>query len=105
MRGLELIKHISEDQHVSKLVVPVAFIHKENALDSASVLKFLEAGAKEILYSTNEECLLGLTVVATHAFLEGKKTRPAFLALKKQRKISWVGVQEDKPYAHLRETM
>lgn len=103
--GLELIKHITQDQRCSKLVVPVAFLNNETCLDPETVVRFLESGAKEILTTVNEQRLLALTVVVTNAYIEGKKNKLAFHATKKQRKISWVGIQEDKPYTHLREEM
>ena len=77
-----------------------------NLVDPARMIKFLEAGAIDVVQSPfSRERLEGLAVHGYRGYVEGLKEQPAFLELKRMRKRSWVGVDEEKPYAYLRESM
>ena len=69
------------------------------------VLRCLEAGAIDCLHSPlQQDRLYGLTAHAFRAHKDACKDQPALLT-KQMRKRSWVGMDEEKPYAYLRESM
>ena len=47
----------------------------------------------------------GLAVHAYRVFKEVSREETAFQAGRRSRKLSWVGVEDTKPYAYLREAM
>ena len=70
------------------------------------VLRCVDTGAVDVLTSPlQEERLRGLTVHAYRAHKEALNERTRFLAQKKVRKRSWLGNNDNKPYAYLREAM
>ena len=70
------------------------------------MLRCVDTGAVDVLTSPlQEERLRGLTVHAYRAHKEALNERTRFLAQKKVRKRSWLGNNDDKPYAYLREAM
>ena len=76
------------------------------SLETAEIVKYLDAGATDIVWSPlSKDCVSGLAVHAYRAHKEVSRDREAFLAVKRGRKRSWVGVDEEKPYAYLREAM
>ena len=126
---------VSEIQHsdLSKLTVSIAIIREEISARSASnhsayeqngllsaeissqkqqdlgsvrTLKCLEAGATDVILEPfTSERVKDLTVHAYHAHVNMAKEKSAFLEEKRMRKRSWVGVDEEIPYAYLRESM
>ena len=123
IRGFSLLRHIMleiEEAHFSKLVVPIAIVDTESVLPSGEVnglrpsnsvhpghvIRCIELGAADVISSPLDSYRLhAMSTLAYRAHIEGTKARPAFLDLKKSRKLSWVGVDEQKPYAYLREVM
>ena len=76
------------------------------SIESTHIIRCFEAGARDVVASPMSSTRL--EVLSAHAFrahIDGKKARPAFLEMRKARKLSWVGVDEEKPYAYLREVM
>ena len=70
------------------------------------MLRCIDTGATDVLTSPlQEERLRGLTVHAYRAHKEAINERAKFLAQKRVRKRSWLGNNDNKPYAYLREAM
>ena len=70
------------------------------------MLRCLQFGATEVLSSPlTKDRVASLAVHAYHAKEAMQKERSALLATKKIRKRSWVGFDDKKPYAYLREQM
>ena len=147
--GLALLQHISAEtstSSLSKLVVPVAMIHKKGSehatrhafvsnrpsrpssggspvfgstsssprtaasklglAEHQQVLRCVDTGAIDALTSPlQRERLRGLTAHAYRAHKEALSERTKFLAQKRVRKRSWLGNNDNKPYAYLREAM
>lgn len=69
-------------------------------------VRCVDTGAIEVLRSPlQEERLRGLRVHAYRAHKEALNERAKFLAQKRVRKRSWLGNNDNKPYAYLREAM
>lgn len=70
------------------------------------MIRYLDAGAVDVVTSpiTNDR-LQGLAVHAYRVYKEVVKEKGNFLATKRSRKLSWVGVDQERPYAYLREAM
>lgn len=49
--------------------------------------------------------LRGLTIHAFRRMKEISREEPSFALAKRNRKLSWVGLDEERPYAYLREVM
>jgi 3',5'-cyclic-nucleotide phosphodiesterase len=76
------------------------------SLETAEIVRYLDAGAVDVARSPlSKGCVAGLAVHAYRAHKEVLRDHEAFLAVKRGRKRSWVGVDEEKPYAYLREAM
>lgn len=70
------------------------------------MLRCLQFGATEVLSSPlTEDRVANLVVHAYHTKEAAQKERSALLATRKIRKRSWVGFDDKKPYAYLREQM
>ncbi|KAI9702691.1 MAG: 3',5'-cyclic-nucleotide phosphodiesterase [Bogoriella megaspora] len=127
--GTHLLLHIAAEQReraMSKLVIPVVLLsgvekEQESSLpgspspgiitpgassDPVRMVRYLDAGAIDVLTSPlSRDRVYGLTVHAYRAYKECLQAESSFLAEKRRRKLSWVGVDETKPYAYLREAM
>lgn len=132
--GLGLLQKIVTEAHlrnISKLVVPVAVIsHPETAAptngramtDGISeavqlpqvtlatnrrlMRTCLDIGAVDVLISPlNTKCITTLEICAYKAHRDATKDQAAMMEVTKGRKRSWVGVNEQKPFAYLREAM
>lgn len=74
--------------------------------EPSQMLCCLDAGATDVLTTPlQKDRVFGLTSHAYRARKEALKERSTFLATRRMRKRSWVGVDEEKPYAYLRESM
>ncbi|KAI9817799.1 MAG: 3',5'-cyclic-nucleotide phosphodiesterase [Pycnora praestabilis] len=74
--------------------------------DQGLTLRCLDAGAVDVITSPfSNDRIFGLAIHAYRAHKDISKAQQAFLAVKRGRKRSWVGVDEEKPYAYLRESM
>ncbi|KAI9849682.1 MAG: 3',5'-cyclic-nucleotide phosphodiesterase [Sclerophora amabilis] len=75
-------------------------------LDTGQTIRFLDAGAVDALVSPFlRERIISCATHAYKARKEVAQDQKAFLAVKRGRKRSWVGVDEEKPYSYLREAM
>ena len=76
-------------------------------IDPPLMLQCLEAGASDVVKSPLDKAgIMGLTVHAFRVYKTAKKDQASFMAAARRgRKQSWVGVEEEKPYAYLREAM
>ena len=79
---------------------------KSTPSEHQQMLRCIDTGAIDVLTSPlQEERLRGLTVHAYRAHKEALNDRAKFLAQKRVRKRSWLGNNDNKPYAYLREAM
>jgi 3',5'-cyclic-nucleotide phosphodiesterase len=125
--GIHLLTHISsaiQSKALPKLVVPVVMlsgferewassslpspsVHGSQVLaDTMRLTRYVDAGAVDVLTSPmSKSQIQGLAVHAYRVFREVSREDTAFMAHKRNRKLSWVGVDETRPYAYLREAM
>lgn len=76
------------------------------ATEPHKMFKCLEAGATDVLLSPLSEARLSsLPLHAYSAHMEVTKERAALHAAKRLRKRSWVGFDDKRPHAYLREQM
>ncbi|KAF1841503.1 HD-domain/PDEase-like protein [Cucurbitaria berberidis CBS 394.84] len=125
--AMQLLTHISSEissRNFSKLVVPVVMLtgldhdafsttlsspglHPSHPLtDTLRLTRYLDAGAVDVLASPlSKERIRGLIIHAYRLQKEWTREEASFLTTKRNRKLSWVGVDDTKPYAYLREAM
>lgn len=86
---------------------PPSSLHKTQVLtDTVRLSKYLDCGAVDVLSSPlSKERLQSLAVHAYRLQKEAARDEASFLTTKRNRKLSWVGVDDAKPYAYLREAM
>jgi 3',5'-cyclic-nucleotide phosphodiesterase len=113
-----------QSQNFSKLVIPVVVLsgfdpqHTPSALNSPSfngsqhvndpvrLVRYLDAGAVDVFPSPlTKHNVHALAVHAYRVHKEMSQAESAFLTTKRNRKLSWVGMNDEKPYAYLREAM
>ena len=69
-------------------------------------MRYLDNGAVDVLTSPLlHERLPSLAIHAYRAHKDASKEQRALLEMKRGRKRSWVGIDDQKPYAYLREAM
>lgn len=125
--GMHLLMHVSSEiqsKNFPKLVIPVVILsgldkkstsdalpspslHASQPLtDTHRLVRYLDAGAVDVLSSpVSKDSVQGLAVHAYRVHKEVSREEAAFLTTKRNRKLSWVGVSDAKPYAYLREAM
>jgi hypothetical protein len=125
--GMHLLTHVTSEiqsKNFSKLVVPVVILSgldrawASNTLPSPSVrgsqvltdtvrlVRYLDAGAVDVLPSPlSKDNVHGLAIHAYRVHKEVSREESSFLTTKRHRKLSWVGTNDQKPYAYLREAM
>lgn len=131
--GLKLLERLLSEAHLrnlSRLVVPIpvvrppllngfadhddpitAPINGKNKQswyqpDRRLLRRCLDIGAADVITSPlNLGSLTGLEVQAYRAHKDAAKEQQAMLEVRRGRKRSWVGVNEEKPFAYLREAM
>ncbi|KAJ5788702.1 hypothetical protein N7457_003692 [Penicillium paradoxum] len=126
-RGLSLLSGVSNDiqaQEGPNLVIPVAVLRlptPENAAagptsqphfrgpitaEHKQIARCLDAGAVDVLTTPLDRSRIqGLVVHAYRTRKAAQREMTRFLARRKQRKLSWVGVHDEQPYSYLREAM
>lgn len=125
--GTHLLTHISSEissRNFSKLVVPVVMLtglERETAssglpspgiygaqvlTDGVRLSRYLDAGALDVFSSPlSKDRMHGLAIHAYRLQKEFAREEASFLTSKRNRKLSWVGVDDAKPYGYLREAM
>ena len=129
--GLSLLSGVSNDIQVQdgpNLVVPVAILRAAGSdapgeantpdptgelqnrnpvtLEHKQIARCLDAGAVDVLTTPLDRSRIqGLVVHAYRTRRTAQKEMSRFLARRKLRKHSWVGVHDEQPYAYLREAM
>lgn len=115
--GLHLLSGVSADiqvQEAPNIIIPIAVLRcgdaEENAADLLAepeeMAKCLDAGAVDVM--TTPLVKARVDGLLTHAYRTRKtaqKQQSRFLARRRLRKLSWVGVHDEQPYAYLREAM
>lgn len=70
------------------------------------ISRYLDAGAVDVLPTPlTTDRIQGLAVHAYRRFKEVSREDSSFVLAKRNRKLSWVGIDEERPYAYLREVM
>jgi len=132
--GLGLLQKIITEAHLrgmSKLVVPIPVISNSEAghpttngqmtdgtaeqkplplgsLDTNRQLirRCLDLGAVDVIICPmSTKCITSLEICAYRAHRDAAKEQSTLLEIRQGRKRSWVGVNEEKPFAYLREAM
>ncbi|KAF2461574.1 hypothetical protein BDY21DRAFT_89974 [Lineolata rhizophorae] len=126
--GVDLLFHISsqiQQRSMSRLVIPIVVlsgqsrdrssasslispaVHGAQMLpDTVRLSRYLDAGAVDVLSSPlSKDHMQRVGVHAYRIYKEHMREESKFLAVKKNRKLSWVGVDDTKPFAYLREAM
>ena len=125
--GMHLLTYISSEiatKNFSKLVLPVVILSgvdrewTSNTLpspglhgsqvrtDTVRLARYLDAGAVDVLTSPiSKDSAHGLVIHAYRMHKEVTREEASFLTTKRNRKLSWVGTSDAKPYAYLREAM
>lgn len=125
--GMHLLTHISSEiasKNFSRLVIPVVMLSgldrewasstlpsptvqgSQVLTDTVRLVRYLDAGAVDVLSSPlSRDSVHGLVIHAYRVHKEVAREEASFLTTKRNRKLSWVGVNDQKPYAYLREAM
>ncbi|RSL87496.1 hypothetical protein CEP52_015502 [Fusarium oligoseptatum] len=132
--GLGLLQKIITEAHLrgmSKLIVPIPVISNPQiehpstngqmtdgavepltsplgSLDANRQLirRCLDLGAVDVIISPlSDKCITSLEICAYRAHRDAAKEQQTLLEIRQGRKRSWVGVNEEKPFAYLREAM
>jgi 3',5'-cyclic-nucleotide phosphodiesterase len=95
------------DRDWASNTLPSPSLHGSQVLtDTVRLVRYLDAGAVDVLPSPlSKDNVHGLAVHAYRVHKEVSREELAFLTTKRNRKLSWVGVNDAKPYAYLREAM
>lgn len=93
-------------QHASEEDIVIHSFDPDMPTERKRLLKCLEAGATDLVQSPlTRERVFALGVHAYRAHVQGLRDQAMFQEINRNRKRSWVGVDEEKPYAYLRESM
>jgi hypothetical protein len=132
--GLGLLQKIITEAHLrgmSKLIVPIPVISNpqmehpstngqmtDGALEPVVsplglldanrqlIRRCLDLGAVDVIISPlSVKCITSLEICAYRAHRDAAKEQQTLLEIRQGRKRSWVGVNEEKPFAYLREAM
>jgi hypothetical protein len=125
--GMHLLTHVTSEiqtKNFSKLVIPVVILSgldrewasstlpsptvrgSQVLTDTVRLVRYLDAGAVDVLSSPlSKDNVHALAVHAYRVHKEVSREEASFLTTKRNRKLSWVGVNDAKPYAYLREAM
>jgi hypothetical protein len=133
--GLKLLQRIITESHLrglAKLVVPIPLIshssqsddepaadNVENTavgssqitarappVDRRLLRRCLDLGAVDVINGPlHAKGITSLEVHAYHAHKDAAREQQALMEVRKGRKRSWVGINEEKPFAYLREAM
>lgn len=127
--GLKLLQRIMTESHLrslSKLIVPIPIVSfsptedgsatipasddakpKSSAsVDRRLIIRCLDLGAVDVIISPlHLKCITSLEIHAYRAHKDAAREQQEMLEVRRGRKRSWVGVNEEKPFSYLREAM
>lgn len=125
--GIHMLSHICssiQQRSLSRLIIPIAVtvnseaaraaLEEEPSLwalskcspDSVRGVKYLDIGAVDVLTSPlSADRVQGLTIHAYRVFKDYAKEDTSSILTKRNRKLSWIGIDEERPFAYLREAM
>lgn len=133
--GLNLLQKIITEAHLrnmTKLIVPIPMISNSSneqgsavgqrmtdgtyehatapsdalATNRDIIRKCVDLGAVDVIVSPlNSRCIATLEICAYRAHRDAAREQQALLGIKRGRQRSWVGINEEKPFAYLREAM
>lgn len=113
--GINVIDHITnafQSKFPTTLVLPFAIISGtklQQALEPwipHRFTRYIDSGAVDVLVGPlSDDQVQRLSLRAYKAYKDTMKEEKSLLIDKRARKLSWVGVEETKPYAYLREAM
>ena len=125
--GLHMLSHICssiQQRTISRLVIPVSVMPSSDAAyaalteepslwalsncspESVRGVKYLDIGAVDALTSPlSLDRVHGLLVHAYRIFKEHVREDTSTLLARRNRKLSWFGIDEERPFAYLREAM
>ena len=125
--GKSMLSHICssvQQRTRSRLIVPVAVLANTDAARSAleeepslfalsqcapeslHSMRYLDMGAADVLpQPISAERVKGLLVHAYRTYKNVSKEDTGSLLTKRSRKLSWIGIDEERPFAYLREAM
>lgn len=126
--GMHLLRHVCsciQQRTLSPLIVPIAVVgssakvdealQQEPSLhalsqhatsDSGRLVRFLDVGAQDVLsHPLQTDRMRSLAVHAYRICKEVASEDASSLLTKRNRKLSWIGVDEQRPFAYLREVM
>lgn len=85
---------------------PLPATDSSDIIDPQLMLQCLDAGALDVVKSPLDKAgIMGLTVHAYRIYKSAKAEQSHPMSRARGRKQSWVGIDEEKPYAYLREAM
>lgn len=85
---------------------PSTIADTSDSIDGRLMLQCLDAGATDVVQGPlDKAAIMGLTVHAYRIYKSARAEQSHFMSRARGRKQSWVGVEEEKPYAYLREAM
>lgn len=87
---------------------PAKLPESSDVIEPQMMLQCLDAGALDVVKSPLDKAgIMGLTVHAYRIYKSAKAEQSHYMsrARGRGRKQSWVGIDEEKPYAYLREAM
>ncbi|KAK5939929.1 3',5'-cyclic-nucleotide phosphodiesterase [Knufia obscura] len=85
---------------------PAKLADTSDIIDPQLMLQCLNAGALDVVKAPLDKAgIMGLTVHAYRIYKSAKAEQSHYMSKARGRKQSWVGMDDEKPYAYLREAM
>jgi len=127
--GLQLLQRIVSEAHlrnVSKLIVPIPIINFPNSPEASEfeasnagsvsggtltpnrrlLKRCLDLGAVDVIVGPmHVKSVTSLELHAYRAHKDAAKDQQMMLEFRRGRKRSWIGIEDDRPHAYLREAM
>lgn len=125
--GRHMLSHICssiQQRTLSRLIVPVAILASTDAArsaleeepsllalsqcvpDSVRMVRYLDMGAADVLsHPLTVDRVQGLIIHAYRTYKDVSRDDTSSVLTRRNRKLSWIGVEEERPFAYLREAM
>lgn len=126
--GMHLLRHVCsciQQRTLSHLVVPIAVVGSSAEMDEAlqiepslhalsqcatsdagRLVRYLDVGAADVLsHPLTQDRVRGLAAHAYRVYKDAVRDDSSALLVRRNRKLSWLGVDEQRPFAYLREVM